>query len=926
MIYIIILTVYTIGCTENGLRSGLEEFTLPTICEGYNNAQDMNSMLGKGTEKVAYRICVPEQLSLIKSENTVYDLSKYYQLEANIDMGNIEFMPIGNAENCFSGGFKGTGYSISNYTISSLAPQIDDEYNIFSCVTEGAKIVDLVLDTIPCGLDDDFCDSDGDGIRNFNDNCIEVANADQRDRDNNGIGDACDEIPLIIYEKDNLELPSIINLTEAGEDIYSYTVVLNTQPSDDVEIEITLPSGAPDNLELSSGTQAINGADFFITLTFTMDNWDDTQTVVIKLIDDGILNSYSSGLNVTHTVSSIDPNYNNITLNRTIRLNLIDNEVPVYILTLVAGSNGSLSTDHVGCDSSSSPCSIPEGTEVVITANPNSTYRISSWGNACSSVDRSMNTCMITINTDTMAGVTFELIPVYILTLTAGSNGSLSTNQVGCDSSSSPCSIPEGTEVVITAIPDSTYRVSSSSSMGNICSIAARSMNTCTTTIDRNTTVSVRFEAITHTLTLTAGSNGSLSTDQTGCDSSSSPCSIPEGTVVVIIANSNPTYRISSWGDACSSVDRSMNTCTITINDPTTVSVTFEVIIHTLTLTAGSNGSLSTDQASCDSSSSPCSITEGTVVVITANPNPTYRISSWGDACSSVDRSMNTCTITINGNTTVSVTFEAIIHTFTLMTGSNGSLSTDQIGCDSSSSPCSIREGTVVLITSNPNPTYRVSSWGNACSSVDRSMNTCTLTINGDTIASVTFELIPIHTLTLTAGSNGSLSTDQMGCDSSSSPCSIPEGTEVVITAIPNSTYRVSSWEDACSGVRKSMSTCTITINANTTVSIMLEIIPSQMHTLTITSVNLHNTILSISYNFMSMNCTIKVFNPCIKNIPLGTEVLITVIAIEADYYHLSWSNACSGFGPIEDTSCIITMDTDKTVGTASCIPGYYCE
>ncbi len=216
LIYIIILGVYTIGCTEHGLRSGLEEFTLPTICEGYNNAQDMNSMLGKGTERVAYRICVPEQLSLIGFENTTYDLSKYYQLEAHIDMENMEFMPIGNAENCFSGGFKGTGYSISNHTINRLAPQIDDEYNIFSCVTEGAKIVDLVLDTIPCGLDDLFCDSDGDGVRNVNDNCIEVTNADQRDRDDNGIGNACDETPLIIYEKDNFELPSIINLTEGG--------------------------------------------------------------------------------------------------------------------------------------------------------------------------------------------------------------------------------------------------------------------------------------------------------------------------------------------------------------------------------------------------------------------------------------------------------------------------------------------------------------------------------------------------------------------------------------------------------------------------------------------------------------------------------------------------------------------------------------
>ncbi len=321
----VMIAVYSIGCTENGVRSGLEDFTLPTICEGYNNAQDMNSMLGKGTEKVAYRICVPEQLSLIESENTEYDLSKYYQLEAHIDMGNIEFMPIGNTENCFSGGFKGTGYSISNYTINRLAPQIDDQYNIFSCVTEGAKIVDLLLDKRPCGLDDLFCDSDGDGIRNFNDNCIDVANEDQRDRDENGIGDACDETPLIIYEKDNAELPSIINLTEGGEDTYSYTVVLNTQPSDDVEIEISLPANSPNNLQLSSGGETVSSAGSSITLTFDTTNWNISKTVELTLTNDDIALG-NIDVTIDHASTSGDSDYDSQNYNITVMTN--DNDSP----------------------------------------------------------------------------------------------------------------------------------------------------------------------------------------------------------------------------------------------------------------------------------------------------------------------------------------------------------------------------------------------------------------------------------------------------------------------------------------------------------------------------------------------------------------------------------------------------------------------
>ncbi len=421
--------------------------------------------------------------------------------------------------------------------------------------------------------------------------------------------------------------------------------------------------------------------------------------------------------------------------------------INVGMLTLTAGSNGTLSTNYEGCDSSSSPCSIPEGTEVILTATPDSGHRISSWGNACSSIVKSTNTCTLTIDTDKTVSVDFEIIPstTYMLTLTAGSNGTLSTNLASCDSSSSPCSIPEGTEVVITANPDSTYRISS---WGNACSSIGKSTNTCTLTIDTDKTASVDFEIIpstTYMLTLTAGSNGTLSTNYTGCDASSSPCSIPEGTEVVITANPDSTYRISSWGNACSSIGKSTNTCTLSIDADKTASVDFEVIIHTLTLMAGSNGSLSTDYGSCDASSSPCSIPEGTEVIITATPDSTYRISSWGNACSSIGKSTSTCTLTIDTDKTASADFEIIPSTtymLTLTAGSDGTLSTDYGSCDVSSSPCSIPEGTVVVITATPIEEHSIHSWGGACSSIGSLTSTCTLTINGNTevIASFQYE------------------------------------------------------------------------------------------------------------------------------------------------------------------------------------------
>ncbi len=140
--------------------------------------------------------------------------------------------------------------------------------------------------------------------------------------------------PNILYlEKDSkteiIADDPVVTLEEGvmGKDSYSYDILLNTQPTAEVEIKITLPAEAPDDLSISSGIQNENGADSFIILTFAIDDWDSSQTVTLTLMDNSIEEG-NRNLNIDHIVRSSDEDYNGNHLDHTIRLTLKDNDSP----------------------------------------------------------------------------------------------------------------------------------------------------------------------------------------------------------------------------------------------------------------------------------------------------------------------------------------------------------------------------------------------------------------------------------------------------------------------------------------------------------------------------------------------------------------------------------------------------------------------
>ncbi len=88
--------------------------------------------------------------------------------------------------------------------------------------------------------------------------------------------------------------------------------------------------------------------------------------------------------------------------------------------------------------------------EVVLTADPCDGYRVKAWTGTDNDTSTA-NTNVVTMDANETVTVEFEVLPMWILTTSAGTHGKIKPRRGG--------TYPDGTVVTLTAIPDSGYRV-----------------------------------------------------------------------------------------------------------------------------------------------------------------------------------------------------------------------------------------------------------------------------------------------------------------------------------------------------------------------------------------------------------------------------------------------------------------------------------
>ena len=206
-------------------------------------------------------------------------------------------------------------------------------------------------------------------------------------------------------------------------------------------------------------------------------------------------------------------------------------------------------------------------------------------------------------------------------------------------------------------------------------------------------------------------------------------------------------------------------------------------------------------------------------MTLTATPDIGSTFEGWSGVCTGT----GSCTVTMSDTISVTATFNITLvsggailptvekFTLTVTVEGSGTVTSDPAGIFCVTGPCitSVDLGTEVILTATPDSGSTFESWGGACSGT----GTCTVTLTANRAVTATFDLIPDFTLTVTVSGSGTVSSGLAGILCVTGPCttSVDPGTEVILTATPDSGSTFAGWGGACQGLGQ----CNITMDAD---------------------------------------------------------------------------------------------------------------
>jgi hypothetical protein len=234
--------------------------------------------------------------------------------------------------------------------------------------------------------------------------------------------------------------------------------------------------------------------------------------------------------------------------------------------TVMVAGGGSTSS----CDQTSSPCvtMVNVGTTVTLTATPVSPNTEVAWSvGTCSG-----NTCMVTVNADTMVTATFaDGRPVLNVNMTG--HGTVADSTIACVNGAGTCMgvYPINSSVTLTETPETGWTF-----MGwTGCDSTTATTCTILLTAHAHPTVTANF-GLTVTVSIPSSAGGTVSSTDTGPTlSCPGTCShtYAAGTSLTLVASPAGGYLFTGWSGVTGCSNNT--TCTFTVNAATTATANF---------------------------------------------------------------------------------------------------------------------------------------------------------------------------------------------------------------------------------------------------------------------------------------------------------------------------------------------------------------
>ncbi|MDR0437906.1 MAG: T9SS type A sorting domain-containing protein, partial [Bacteroidales bacterium] len=374
-----------------------------------------------------------------------------------------------------------------------------------------------------------------------------------------------------------------------------------------------------------------------------------------------------------------------------------------------------------------------------------------------------------------------EPAPMHTVTITSETHGNI-TVMNGATVVNTGDQLPGGTVLTLTATPNA-----------NAEFVAWWDGDTATTrtiALIANTTISATFVARYHTVTFATPSNGTLSVtyrnEVNEVVSVESGEEVEEGTILTITATPNDHYYLELLEVNNSPFTSSQ---TYTVMNDVTINVAFAINQYQVTYATPAGGTLTVTRDAGIDVPSGTSVDHGTVLTITATPNPNHTLATLTVNSATFT---NGSTHTVNGPVTITASFQ-ITYTLTITQpdGENVIEVWDVDEMVQFGSGSSIEAGTELKLMAFPADDYEFVEWWDGNTEQFR-----TITLDSDMTISATFqEVIIYYTVFIEAPEIGGTITvmkNEKGVVSDGDE--LEAGTELILLATAHQGYRFVEW------------------------------------------------------------------------------------------------------------------------------------